>query len=103
VILTSLAIPYYNVRNSCIRKGIVAVAKITSKGQITIPVRIRALLGVGAGDRVEFVEIEKGQVLVVPATRSIRELNGMFRGRVKKPVTIEEMDEAIAQRASESR
>jgi antitoxin PrlF len=80
-----------------------AAARITSKGQITIPVRIRAVLGVSPGDRVEFVELEKGQVIMVPATRSVRELNGMFRGRRGKPLSIEEMDEVIAKRASESR
>jgi antitoxin PrlF len=78
-------------------------AKITSKGQITIPVRIRAALGISAGDRVEFVELDKQQVMMVPATRSVRELNGMFRGRRSKPLTIEKMDEVIAKRASESR
>ena len=31
-----------------------AVAKITSKGQITIPVEIRKALGVGTGDYLEF-------------------------------------------------
>lgn len=80
-----------------------AAAKITSKGQITIPVRIRAVLGVGAGDRIEFMELEKGKVVMIPATRSVRELNGMFRGRRSKPLTIEEMDDVIAKRASESR
>jgi antitoxin PrlF len=53
-------------------------------------------LGVGAGDRLEFVEIEKGQFAIRAATRSLRELDGMFKGRVKKPVSIEEMDAAIA-------
>jgi len=80
-----------------------AAAKITSKGQITIPVRIRAVLGVSAGDRIEFMELEKGKVVMIPATRSVRELNGMFRGRRGKPLTIEEMDDVIAKRASESR
>ncbi len=80
-----------------------AAATLTSKGQITIPARIRQTLGVGAGDRIEFVEFEKGKVIMIPATRSVRELNGMFRGRRSRPVTIEEMDEAIARGASESR
>lgn len=31
-----------------------AVAKITSKGQITIPLEIRKMLGVGTGDYLEF-------------------------------------------------
>ncbi|HAZ27071.1 TPA: AbrB family transcriptional regulator [Candidatus Acetothermia bacterium] len=31
-------------------------AKVTSKGQITLPKRVRARLGLAAGDEVEFVE-----------------------------------------------
>jgi AbrB family looped-hinge helix DNA binding protein len=78
-------------------------ATVTSKGQITIPAQVRLQLGVDAGDRVEFVDIGDGQFAIVAATRSVKELNGMSRGRRKKPVSIEEMDRAIARRASESR
>ena len=35
-------------------------AKITSKGQITIPREVRRRLGVGAGDRVQFEEDDTG-------------------------------------------
>jgi antitoxin PrlF len=80
-----------------------ASATITSKGQITIPIQVRSALGVDAGDRIDFVEVEKGQFAIVPATRSVRELNGMFKGRRRKPVSIEEMNAAIKKRASESR
>ena len=80
-----------------------AAATITSKGQITIPVRVRAALGVEAGDRLEFVELKKGQFAIVAATRSLKELKGMFQGRRSKPVSIKEMNSAIARRASESR
>ena len=80
-----------------------ATATVTSKGQITIPVQVRTALGVDAGDRVEFVEIEKGQFAIVAATRSVKELKGMFRSRKAQPVTIEEMNAAIARRASKSR
>jgi len=78
-------------------------AKITSKGQITIPVKVRIALGVDAGDRLEFVRQENGGFLLIPATRSIKELKGMFRGRRGKPVTIEEMNAAVARRAAQSR
>ena len=80
-----------------------ATATITSKGQITIPAQVRAALGVNAGDRIEFVETERGQFSIVAATRSVRELDGLFRGRRKDPVTIEEMNAAIAKGASKSR
>ena len=80
-----------------------STATVTSKGQITIPVEVRSELGVSAGDRVEFIELGKGRFAIVPATRSIKELKGIFKGRRRKPVLIEEMDAAIAERAAESR
>jgi AbrB family looped-hinge helix DNA binding protein len=81
----------------------VATATVTSKGQITIPSRVRSALGLDAGDRVEFVEVEKGQFALVAATRSVRELKGMFQGKRSKPISIDEMNAAIAKRASGSR
>jgi antitoxin PrlF len=80
-----------------------SAATITSKGQITIPVDVRNDLGVGTGDRLEFVKQENGQYCIVPANRSIRELKGMLRVKRRKPVSIEEMNRVIARRASESR
>ena len=80
-----------------------AAATITSKGQITIPIQVRTALGVDTGDRIEFVEIEKGQFVIVPINRSVRELKGMLRVKGRKPVSIEEMNRAIARRAAESR
>ena len=80
-----------------------AIATLTSKGQITIPAQVRDALGLEAGDRIEFVEQEKGKFAIIPATRSVRELKGLFRGRRSKPVSIEEMNAAIARRASKDR
>ncbi len=80
-----------------------AAATLTSKGQITIPVQVRTALGVDAGDRIEFVETEKGQFAIMAANRSVRELKGMLRVKRKRPVSIEEMNRVIARRASESR
>lgn len=72
-----------------------STATLTSKGQITIPAIVRAALGVEAGDRVEFVQIEPGHFELVAATQSVRALKGMIR-KPAKPVTIEAMNEAIA-------
>lgn len=54
-----------------------ATATVTSKGQITIPAQVRAKLGLGVGDRVEFVEIENGQFAIMAATQSIQALKGL--------------------------
>lgn len=88
-------IPYYDVR---IRLAM-AVATLTSKGQITIPSRVRAALGLEAGDRVEFIEHGRGQFAIVAATSSVRELKGLFQRKRNKPVSIEEMNTAIARHA----
>ena len=80
-----------------------ARATVTSKGQITIPAKVRETLGLDAGDRVEFVEIAKNQFAIVPANGSVRELRGLFRRRTAKPVSIEDMNRAIVKGASRSR
>jgi antitoxin PrlF len=70
---------------------------LTSKGQITIPIEVRNALGISFGDRVDFIEIEKGRFLIVPGTCSVRELKGIIP-KPKKPVSIEDMNGAIAMR-----
>jgi antitoxin PrlF len=77
-------------------------ATVTSKGQVTIPAKVRAALGVETGDRIEFVEIERGQFAVVAATGTVRKLKGL----IPKPpvaVSIQEMKQAIAARAATRR
>lgn len=101
--LTILPPPYYNVRNLLVGKETMASATVTSKGQITIPAEVRTALGLDPGDRVEFVEIGRNEFSIVPATGSIRELKGIFKGRRRRPVSLEEMDGAIAKGASRSR
>jgi hypothetical protein len=46
------------------------------------------------------VEQGKGQFAIVAATRSVQELKGRFQSKRRKPVTIEEMNAAIAKRAT---
>ena len=76
-----------------------ATATLTSKGQITIPVEVRQALGVDTGDRVEFVEVAPGRYEFIAATKSVTALKGMF-GILRKSVSIEEMNAAIARRGA---
>ena len=76
-----------------------STATITTKGQITIPAEVRRLLNVQTGDRVEFVQIEPGRFELVAATRSVRELKGLF-GKPGRTVSIAEMNRAIADRGA---
>ena len=77
-------------------------ATLTSKGQITIPASVREALKVEAGDRVEFVEVEPGRFEFFAATRSVKELKGMF-GKPAKAVSIDAMNRAIATRGASAR
>lgn len=76
-------------------------ATVTSKGQITIPVQVRKALGLDAGDKIDFVEIEKGQFAIKPRTGSIRDLEGCV-SKLDYIPTIEDINEAILDAAAEN-
>jgi antitoxin PrlF len=80
-----------------------ASATVTSKGQVTIPVDVRNRLGLAAGDRIEFIlNDETGRCEVVPTTRSVTALKGIIC-KPGKPVSIEDMNAAIAERGAAAR
>lgn len=76
-----------------------STAKLTSKGQITIPADVRRALNVQTGDRIEFVQIEPGRFELIAATHSVRELKGLF-GKAARAVPIDEMNRTIAEQAT---
>ena len=73
---------------------------ITTKGRVTIPNAIREHLGLKPGDRIKFFVHPNGSVVLLP-TLPVAALRGMLKTS-RPPVTIEEMDEAIANRATAS-
>lgn len=79
-----------------------STATITSKGQITIPAIVRNTLGVEAGDRVEFIQVEPGRFELVAATQPVTALKGLV-GKPASPVTIAAMNEAIATRGAKAK
>jgi len=79
-----------------------ATATLTSKGQITIPVKVREALRVDTGDRVEFVEIAPGRYEFIAATQSVTALKGML-GKPRKSASIDDMNRAIARRGAAAR
>lgn len=76
-----------------------AAATLTSKGQITIPQEVRQRLNLGAGDRVEFVELPDGDFVIRPAVGDVRTLKGMLR-RPAKPVSVDDMKAAVRLRGA---
>lgn len=76
-----------------------ASATITSKGQVTIPKKIRDYLKLDTGSKVDFVIDENKEVKVIPLIVPVQALSGMLHRPGMKAVTIEEMEEAIAMQA----
>jgi len=60
------------------------LAKITSKGQITLPIDIRRKLGVKEGDKVLFVE-EAGKIYILNSSmEALKEAQTAFAGEAKR-------------------
>ncbi len=72
---------------------------ITVEGQTTLPRDVRAALGLTSGDRVRYVILD-GAVRILKA-RSVKELRGVIARPDQRPVSLEEMDEAIGAAATE--
>lgn len=69
---------------------------ISSKGQITIPKKIRELLKAEISDKIVFIPLENGKVMISTKQNSATELFGILKHkRLAKPVSLEEMESAI--------
>jgi antitoxin PrlF len=75
----------------------VAVATLTSKGQITLPKDIRDRLGLKPGDKLDFRVDEAGLITAQPRkTLRIADLFGILPAGIV-PLTAEGVDEAIGE------
>jgi len=75
-------------------------AKMTSKGQVTIPKVVRDQLGLEAGVTLHFWVDPTGRIVVTPLTLGIDDLIGILP-KPQRPLTIDEINEGIAEAALE--
>ena len=78
-------------------------ATITSKGQTTIPKAVRDRLNLQPGDRVDFVIQDDRTVLLKPATIDVTALKGLLRRPGAKPVSLDQMKQAVTRRFRRAR
>ena len=71
-------------------------SKISKRGQTTLPKAVREALGLQPGDRIRYF-IHEGDVKILPV-RPVTELYGILKYD-GPPVSVEEMNEAIAEAA----
>ena len=75
-----------------------ALATLTSKGQVTIPKAVRNSLHLLAGDKVEFVITENREALLRPVTKKIDDVFGRLHKPGRKPISIDKMDAGISKK-----
>ena len=63
-------------------------ATLTSKGQTTIPKEIRDGLGMKSGDRMTFMLMPDGTVVMRVKSGSVNELAGRLHKKGRKPVPV---------------
>ena len=76
-----------------------ALAKVTSKGQITLPIKVRQKLGLKTGSHVSFEPFEDDFIIKALSVDPLDELEGFveYKGTAH---TVEEMNAAIQERAA---
>ena len=83
------------------------IATVTSKGQITIPKKVREHLDVKSGDKLEFRVGDDGTVSLMPITRSAESVFGAFAHKATEPVSAaaakRKVAEALRRRSSRQR
>jgi antitoxin PrlF len=79
-----------------------ALATITTKGQVTIPKSVRDSLMLSTGDKIEFVVTNKREALIRPISKKVDEVFGILHKPGRKTVSVEEMDKKIRQRMKDT-
>jgi AbrB family looped-hinge helix DNA binding protein len=75
-------------------------AKITGKGQVTIPQEVRERLRLRRGHRVQFIVEDGGRVLIKPVSNRLSDLAGCLP-KPKRTASLEEMDDGIRRAVAE--
>ena len=79
-----------------------ALATLTSKGQVTIPKEVRNSLHLHAGDKVEFVITESREALLRPVNKKVDDVFGRLYRPGRKPISVEKMNAGIRRKMQES-
>ena len=71
------------------------LAKVTTKGQVTIPIAIRKRLGVKNGDKLLFLDRPDGVVLINPTMMALEKIGKAFEGEAER-LGLESEDDVVA-------
>ena len=75
-----------------------ALATLTTKGQVTIPKIIRDSLKLNTGDKIEIIVTEKREAIIRPVSKKVDDIFCKLHKPGRKAVSLEAMDDAIRNR-----
>jgi len=75
-----------------------ALATITTKGQVTIPKIIRESLKLNTGDKIEIIVTEEREAIIRPVSKKVDDIFCKLNKPGRKAVSLEAMDDAIRNR-----
>ncbi len=75
-----------------------AIATLTTKGQVTIPKKIRESLKLHTGDKIEIIVTEKREAIIRPISKKVDDVFCKLHNPGRKAVTLEAIDDAVRNR-----
>ena len=75
-----------------------ALATLTTKGQVTIPKEVRDSLKLHTGDKIEISVTDNREAVIRPVTKKVDDIFCKLHSPDQKAVPLEEIDEAIRKR-----
>ncbi len=71
------------------------LAKLTAKGQVTIPKKVREALKITTGDKIEILTNDQGEAIIRPVSKTIDEVFCTLQKPGQQAVSLEEINQAI--------
>ncbi|MCD6271973.1 MAG: AbrB/MazE/SpoVT family DNA-binding domain-containing protein [Deltaproteobacteria bacterium] len=75
-----------------------AIATLTTKGQVTIPKKIRESLKLHTGDKIEIIVTEKREAIIRPISKKVDDVFCKLHKPGRKAVTLEAIDDSVRNR-----
>lgn len=75
-----------------------ALTTLSTKGQVTIPKKIRDSLKLHTGDKIEIIITEKREAIIRPVSKKVDDIFGKLHKPGRKAVPLDAMNDAIRAR-----
>jgi len=79
-----------------------ALATLTTKGQVTIPKGIRDALKLNTGDKIEILATDKGEAIIRPISKKVDEIFRKLHKPGRKAVSLKAMEDAVRNRMKDT-